>query len=104
MIWILPKGLAVGVAVAAPVGPIGLLCIKRTLDRRWTTGVASGLGLAVVAFPVLGPGLFEEPSSFPQLCWWPLIWFEPAFPFHLDRLFAQVFYEGRQGGYLISFG
>jgi len=46
VIWILLKGLAVGVAVAAPVGPIGLLCIKRTLDRGWATGVASGLGVA----------------------------------------------------------
>ena len=46
MIWILLKGLAVGVAVAAPVGPIGLLCIRRTLDRGWATGVASGLGVA----------------------------------------------------------
>ncbi len=46
MIWILLKGLAVGLAVAAPVGPIGLLCIKRTLDRGWSTGVASGLGVA----------------------------------------------------------
>jgi len=43
-IWL--KGLAIGVAVAAPVGPIGLLCIKRTLDRGWSTGVASGLGIA----------------------------------------------------------
>ena len=46
MIWVLLKGLAVGIAVAAPVGPIGLLCIKRTLDRGWATGVASGLGVA----------------------------------------------------------
>ena len=46
MIWVLLKGLAVGIAVAAPVGPIGLLCIKRSLDRGWATGVASGLGVA----------------------------------------------------------
>jgi len=46
VIWILLKGLAVGVAVAAPVGPIGLLCIKRTLDRGWSAGIASGLGVA----------------------------------------------------------
>lgn len=46
MIWILLKGLAIGMAVAAPVGPIGLLCIKRTIDRGWATGVASGLGVA----------------------------------------------------------
>ena len=46
MIWVFVKGIAVGIAVAAPVGPIGLLCIKRTLDRGWATGVASGLGVA----------------------------------------------------------
>lgn len=46
MILILLKGLAVGVAVAAPVGPIALLCIKRTLDREWALGVASGFGVA----------------------------------------------------------
>jgi len=41
------KGLGVGIAVAAPVGPIGLLCIRRTLARGWTAGVRSGLGAAV---------------------------------------------------------
>jgi len=41
------KGLGVGVAVAAPVGPIGLLCIRRTLARGWAAGVRSGLGAAV---------------------------------------------------------
>lgn len=46
MIWILLQGCAVGIAVAAPVGPIGLLCIKRTLERGWTVGVASGVGVA----------------------------------------------------------
>ncbi|GKY88162.1 LysE family translocator [Sinisalibacter aestuarii] len=46
MIEVFLKGLGVGVAVAAPVGPIGLLCIKRTLARGWTTGFATGLGVA----------------------------------------------------------
>ena len=39
-------GVGVGLAVAAPVGPIGLLCIRRTLARGWGAGVRSGLGAA----------------------------------------------------------
>lgn len=40
------SGLVVGIAVAAPVGPIGLLCIRRTLARGWSAGFRSGLGAA----------------------------------------------------------
>lgn len=46
MIWILLKGIGVGLAVAAPVGPIALLCIRRTLEHGWRAGVVSGLGVA----------------------------------------------------------
>ena len=46
MIEVLLKGMGVGVAVAAPVGPIGLLCIKRTLAEGKASGIASGLGAA----------------------------------------------------------
>lgn len=40
------KGLAVGFAIAAPVGPIGLLCIRRTLAGGWRLGLATGMGAA----------------------------------------------------------
>lgn len=40
------KGLAVGFSIAAPVGPIGILCISRTIARGLPAGVASGLGAA----------------------------------------------------------
>ena len=40
------KGLAVGFSIAAPVGPIGLLCIRRTLWRGWAHGFATGMGAA----------------------------------------------------------
>ena len=40
------KASVVGLLIAAPVGPIGLLCIQRTLSRGATIGVASGLGAA----------------------------------------------------------
>jgi threonine/homoserine/homoserine lactone efflux protein len=40
------KGLLIGFAIAAPVGPIGLLCIQRTLTRGRLAGFVSGLGAA----------------------------------------------------------
>lgn len=40
------KGLILGFAIAAPVGPIGLLCIQRTLSFGLLTGLVSGLGAA----------------------------------------------------------
>ena len=40
------KGLAVGFSIAAPVGPIGLLCIRRTLTGGWRVGFATGMGAA----------------------------------------------------------
>lgn len=41
------KGLLLGLAIAAPVGPIGVLCINRTLERGFWAGVAGGLGTAL---------------------------------------------------------
>src|SRR5580693_2202452 len=43
---LLIKGLTVGVAIAAPVGPVALLCIQRALTGGWFAGLASGLGAA----------------------------------------------------------
>lgn len=43
---LLLKGLVLGFSVAAPVGPIGVLCIRRTLASGRACGLASGLGAA----------------------------------------------------------
>jgi hypothetical protein len=40
------RGLIIGFAVAAPVGPIGVLCIRRTLAAGRVSGFVSGLGVA----------------------------------------------------------
>jgi threonine/homoserine/homoserine lactone efflux protein len=40
------KGMAVGAAIAAPVGPIGVLCIRRTLAEGRRNGFICGLGAA----------------------------------------------------------
>jgi threonine/homoserine/homoserine lactone efflux protein len=45
-VLIFVRGLAIGFAIAAPVGPIGLLCIRRTLAHGRVVGFASGLGAA----------------------------------------------------------
>ncbi|MGE1166524.1 LysE family translocator [Peribacillus simplex] len=40
------KGLIIGFSIAAPVGPIGILCIRRTLENGRFVGFMSGLGAA----------------------------------------------------------
>ena len=40
------KGLVIGLAIAAPVGPIGVLCIRRTLADGRLAGLLTGLGAA----------------------------------------------------------
>ncbi len=51
-------GLAIGVIVAAPVGPVNVLCIQRTLERGFWAGVAAGSGA------VLGDGLIAAAAAF----------------------------------------
>ena len=43
---LLLKGLLIGFSIAAPVGPIGALCIRRTLANGRAAGLVSGLGAA----------------------------------------------------------
>lgn len=40
------QGLLIGFSIAAPVGPIGVLCIRRTLTQGRAAGLVSGLGAA----------------------------------------------------------
>jgi threonine/homoserine/homoserine lactone efflux protein len=40
------RGLLAGLAIAAPVGPVNVLCISRTLASGRTAGLISGLGAA----------------------------------------------------------
>jgi threonine/homoserine/homoserine lactone efflux protein len=42
----LTKGIVVGFSIAAPVGPIGVLCIRRSLAQGAAMGLATGLGAA----------------------------------------------------------
>ena len=40
------QGLVIGFSIAAPVGPIGILCIQRTLSQGRVSGLVTGLGAA----------------------------------------------------------
>jgi len=46
-VWVLLQGIVLGFAIAAPVGPIGLLCIRRTLQHGPLMGFFTGFGAAV---------------------------------------------------------
>lgn len=47
---VIPVGLIIGVLVAAPVGPVNVLCVQRAVERGFSGGLAAGLGA------VLGDG------------------------------------------------
>ncbi len=46
MLEVLLAGLLLGLSVAAPVGPMGLLTINCTLAQGWAAGMAIGAGIA----------------------------------------------------------
>ncbi len=43
---LLVRGLLAGLFIAAPVGPVNVLCISRTLTKGWRSGLVSGFGAA----------------------------------------------------------
>ncbi|MDR0547466.1 MAG: LysE family translocator [Dysgonamonadaceae bacterium] len=47
MIDIIYKGILIGILVSAPMGPIGLLCVQRTLYKGQWHGFFSGVGAAL---------------------------------------------------------
>ena len=46
MLALFLKGLIIGFAIAAPVGPIGVLCIQRSLHDGFKIGLMTGMGAA----------------------------------------------------------
>jgi threonine/homoserine/homoserine lactone efflux protein len=52
------KGLLIGFSIAAPVGPIGLLCIQRTIGYGRASGLVTGLGAATA------DGLYGSVAAF----------------------------------------
>lgn len=46
LLWFLLKGALVGLIIAVPVGPVGVLCVRRTVIHGSAAGFFSGLGAA----------------------------------------------------------
>lgn len=44
MFEIIIKGILIGLCISVPLGPIGMLCIQRTLNRGQKYGIVTGLG------------------------------------------------------------
>lgn len=44
MIETIIKGIIIGLFISVPLGPIGMLCVQRTLNRGRKHGIATGLG------------------------------------------------------------
>jgi threonine/homoserine/homoserine lactone efflux protein len=54
------KGVVIGIVIALPIGPVGVLCVRRTLFEGAAFGIVSGLGAALadaVLAAVAGFGL-----------------------------------------------
>lgn len=46
-LWLFLQSFVMGFSMAAPVGPVGVLCIRRTLRSGWLSGFTTGLGVAI---------------------------------------------------------
>src|SRR5439155_1280834 len=42
------KGIVVGIVIAVPVGPVGVMCVRRTVIEGKLAGFVSGLGAATL--------------------------------------------------------
>ncbi len=47
LIKMILRGVLIGVVVSAPMGPVGIFCIQRTLDKGRQSGFFTGVGAAV---------------------------------------------------------
>lgn len=61
------QAVVIGISIAAPVGPIGLLTIQRTLDRGPKSGFATGLGAALADMVYGAVGAFGVSSVISML-------------------------------------
>src|SRR5258708_2618413 len=57
-LFLFGSGIIIGLVVAAPIGPVNLICIRRTLAYGTVNGFFSGLGAA------LGDGVFAIVTAF----------------------------------------
>lgn len=47
LIYVIWRGIAIGVIISAPMGPVGILCVQRTLEKGRRNGLLTGVGAAI---------------------------------------------------------
>lgn len=47
LIYTILKAYIIGIVISAPMGPVGVLCIQRTLDKGRRAGLHTGIGAAI---------------------------------------------------------
>lgn len=69
------KGILIGIVVSAPMGPVGILCIQRTMHKGRSYGLATGMGAAlsdVIYALITGSGmaLVMDFIERPEIIFW----------------------------------
>jgi threonine/homoserine/homoserine lactone efflux protein len=105
------SGIGIGVSIAAPVGPMSILCIQRTLHTGLSSGFATGFGIATVhltygALAVLGQASLtagqHEKALFFLLSGTLLLWFSLRILRRVPMLHGAL--ESRQSLVIAYFG
>ncbi|MGQ9928538.1 MAG: LysE family transporter [Chloroflexaceae bacterium] len=71
--WLFARGAVIGLAIAAPVGPIGVLCINRTLRNGRMADFVSGLGTTtadLIYGTIAAPGLTVPTGALVGISFW----------------------------------
>ena len=50
LVLMILRGLIIGVVISAPMGPVGIYCLQRTLDKGRLSGFYTGVGAAISDF------------------------------------------------------
>lgn len=50
LVLMILRGLIIGVVISAPMGPVGIYCLQRTLDKGRLSGLYTGVGAAISDF------------------------------------------------------
>lgn len=50
LVLMILRGLVIGVVISAPMGPVGIYCLQRTLDKGHLSGLYTGVGAAISDF------------------------------------------------------
>ena len=75
LLEIIVKGVIIGVVASAPMGPVGVLCIQRTLNKGRAYGLVTGVGAAFsdILYALLtgyGLNLLYDVISNPSTVYW----------------------------------